>query len=323
MLRIFPVWLRLVCILFLLLAQLGCLPSRPLSLTLGTNLWPGYEPLYLARERGLLSADRVLLIELLSASEVMRAFRNGAIDAAALTLDEVIMLRAAGFRPVIVQIADISAGADVIMARPGMTKMADLRGHRVGVEATALGAYLLSRALKLHNMKPEDIEVVRLEVNEHRDAFLRGEVDAVVTFDPVRQQLLEAGAVQVFDSSMLPGEIVDVLVVREALLDSHDDAIQHLIHAWQASLELVRQQPHASASLMARRLKLTPDDIMASYQYLEMPGWQRSRELMGQGEARSRLQQQAERLADSMYQHHLIDELPNLEGLIYSRYPDA
>lgn len=110
--------LQILCLLLIPFLVTACLSPPPSPVKLGTNLWPGYEPLYLAREQGYLSGDSVALVELLSASEVMRAYRNGAIDAAALTLDEVISLREAGLRPVIVQVADISNGADVILARP-------------------------------------------------------------------------------------------------------------------------------------------------------------------------------------------------------------
>src|SRR5690554_1162347 len=138
----------------------GCLSAPEEPLRLGTNVWPGYEPLYLAREQGDLSAGQVALVELLSASEVMRAYRNGAIDAAALTLDEVISLRAAGLRPVVVQVTNISAGADVILVRQNVERMQDLRGKRVGVEATALGMYMLTRALALNGMTLEDVHIV-------------------------------------------------------------------------------------------------------------------------------------------------------------------
>lgn len=319
--KIWPAWFRLGCLLPLLVLLTSCQSSPTMPLKLGTNLWPGYEPLYLAREHGLLLADQVVLVELLSASEVMRAFRNGAIDAAALTLDEVITLRSMGMAPVIVQVADISAGADAILARQGIHSIADLRGKRIGVEATALGAYMLSRALEMHQLASQDVEVVRLEVNEHRAAFLRGDIDAVVTFDPVRHQLMEAGAVNIFDSSQIPGEIVDVLVVREELLGSHHAQVQHLIQAWQQSLELIRRQPERSARDMARRLKMTPDEVLHSQSEMQLPGWESSRELMRLPQ--SPLQQQAEKLATNMHQHRLIDLIPDLEGLVYSRYPDA
>ncbi|MBV0932602.1 ABC transporter substrate-binding protein [Marinobacterium weihaiense] len=307
-----------LCVLAAVLA--GCLSAPAPVLKLGTNVWPGYEPLYLAREQGVLDARQVGLVELLSASEVMRAYRNGAIDAAALTLDEVITLREMGMRPVIVQVADISAGADVILARPGLTRVEDLRGRRVGVEGTALGAYMLSRALTLNGMNLNDVTPVQLEVHEHQQAFVSGSVDAVVTFDPVRSQLLEAGAVPVFDSSQIPGEIVDVLVVREQLLHSHHAQIQHLIQAWQASLVRLKADPEAAARIMATRLKLPPDEVLQGLGQLEMPGGDASAALMIG--APPVLMQQADRLASLMREHGLIQQQPDLEGLIYSRYPD-
>ncbi|PSL12480.1 NitT/TauT family transport system substrate-binding protein [Marinobacterium halophilum] len=314
------------CLLWLpsvlsLLLITGCLSAPTPPIKLGTNLWSGYEPLYVGRAQSLLAEDEVALVELLSASEVMRAFRNGAIDAAALTLDEVISLRHSGLKPVIIQVADISRGADVILGREGMRTVSDLRGQRVGVEATALGAYMLSRALSLHQLSLDEIDVVHLEVNEHRDAFLRGTVDAVVTFEPVSQQLLEAGAVSLFDSSMIPGEIVDVLVMREGLLDSHHHQIQHLITAWQQSLVWIREHPDAAAAQMSKRLKLTPAEVLQSQSLLEMPNAARSADMM-RGSP-SALRRQAEALAASMHAHKLIDTLPDLEGLVYSRYPDA
>ena len=56
---------------------LGACEQTPHPLRVGTNVWPGYEPLYLAREQGYLSEDAVRLIELPSATDVMSAFSHG------------------------------------------------------------------------------------------------------------------------------------------------------------------------------------------------------------------------------------------------------
>lgn len=294
----------------------GCLSAPEEPLRLGTNVWPGYEPLYLAREQGDLSAGQVALVELLSASEVMRAYRNGAIDAAALTLDEVISLRAAGLRPVVVQVTNISAGADVILVRQNVERMQDLRGKRVGVEATALGMYMLTRALALNGMTLEDVHIVHMEVNEHRNAWLSGQVDAVVTFEPVRRQLLDEGAVILFDSSMIPGEIVDLLVVRESLLESRQEQIHHLITAWNRALERLEQSPKESARIMAARLGGSEKDVLSSLQQLELPVRPLTQDDV------SWLQRQAERLALLMLEQGLLQQMPDLNGLVYRGYSE-
>lgn len=287
-------------------------------LKLGTNLWPGYEPLYIARNLDLLSEQDVALVELPSASEVMRAFRNGAIDAAALTLDEVINLRLMGLEPVIIQVTNISMGADVILARPGIDSLEALKGKRVGVEASALGAYMISRALEINEMSLADIVMVPLEVNDHVQAFRRGEVDALVTFDPVPQQIGVDQAERLFDSSSLPGEIIDVIVVRQNLLEHQQ--VRRIIEAWNRTLAFMEAEPERSAAMMSERLGVSPQLVLQSLEGLELPRRAETAELMS-GKAPP-LEQQLRRLAAIMQANGLIDDIPELEGLVYSRYPE-
>src|SRR5215471_19764041 len=91
---------------------------------------------------------------------------------------------------------------------------------RWSVESSALGAFVLSRALAINGMQASDVNVVHLESNEQPEAFAKGQVDGAVTFDPYRGQFLRAGANTLFDSSQIPGEIVDLLAVRESVIDS-------------------------------------------------------------------------------------------------------
>jgi hypothetical protein len=68
----------------------GC-DEAPVPVRIGSNLWPGYEPLYVLRERGMLPPG-LRLVELVSASQVMRGIRNGLLDGGGLTLDEALRL---------------------------------------------------------------------------------------------------------------------------------------------------------------------------------------------------------------------------------------
>ena len=90
------------------------------ALRIGTNVWIGSEPLYLARELGKLDPAAIQLVEYPSASEVLRAYRNQAIDGMVISLDELLVLSAEGQQPRIILVADVSHGADVVVGRPGM-----------------------------------------------------------------------------------------------------------------------------------------------------------------------------------------------------------
>src|SRR5215831_16268269 len=207
----------LACVALALAA--GCARESEPPLRIGTNVWIGSEPLYLARELGQLDPKVVQLVEYPSASEVLRAFRNQAIDGMVISLDELFGLVADGFDPRIILVVDVSNGADVVVGRTGMRTMRDLAGKSVAVESSALGAFMLSRALAVNGMQAGDVNVVHLESNEQPVAFEKGQVDGAVTFDPYRAQFLRAGGVTLFDSTQIPGEIVDLIAVRASAFD--------------------------------------------------------------------------------------------------------
>ncbi|MBA4260724.1 MAG: ABC transporter, partial [Comamonadaceae bacterium] len=92
----------------------------------GLNAWVGYDPLVLARDLHLLDVQQVKLVELASSSETLRHFRNGLIDAAALTLDETLRLADAAQDVRLVAVLSVSAGADVVMTAPEIRTPAQL-----------------------------------------------------------------------------------------------------------------------------------------------------------------------------------------------------
>jgi len=309
--RILPAFLFLG--LSLGLACCGDLPPPPLSI--GTNVWPGYEPMYLARDMGWMAPHDGRMVEFEDSPEVMRALRFGAIDAAALTLDEALRLRADGVPLRIVLVMDQSNGADVLLARPGIKTLADLKGKRIGVEVGAVGSYMLHRALAKAGLSENSVHIVPMDVNAHEAAYRSGKVDAVVTFEPERTHLIAAGAHVLFDSSEIPGEIVDVLVVRpEALKRRHHRQWAHIMGAWFHALAYLHDHPEDAAKHMALRLRLTPQEVLAACRRLSFPDVQENRHLM-QGSP-APLIQVAGRMSVLMREHGLIAHQPDLDGLV-------
>lgn len=119
-------------VLTLALGLSACQPPPEPPLRLGSFGWPGYEPFYLAEELGFYDGTAVKFADYTSATAILQAFRNGALDAATLTLDEVLLLADQGHHPRIALVLDASHGADAILGRPGLKTLADLRDRRVG-----------------------------------------------------------------------------------------------------------------------------------------------------------------------------------------------
>ena len=263
-------WLAVACLAGLVVA--GCAKRADQPVRVGINTWPGYEPFFLAKGLGYYDQTGITLVDYPSASEEIRAFQEGALEAATLTMDEVFLLEEKGQHVRVVLIIDTSAGGDVILGKPEFQSLTDLKGKRVGAETSALGGFVLARALDQAGMSPQDIQIVPIEMSEHEQAFTEGRVDAIVTYEPARGNLLRAGAHQLFDSSQIPKEIVDVLIVREEALSKADATLQALIQGWFRALTYLREQPLDAARRIAPRQGVSPEQFLESLKGLHIPG---------------------------------------------------
>lgn len=286
-------------------------------LRVGTTLWPGYEPLYLAKEMNAYKED-IRMIEYPSTSEVLRAFKNHTLEVAALTLDEVVLLAESNVPVEIILVLDISEGADVIMARPAVKNMQGLIGARVAVESTAVGAYTLSRALEVHNINISQVSLVNVENSSHKDAYMNNTADAVVTYEPVRTQLLNEGAIEIFNSTEIPGEIVDVLVVHQDTTESHKDELTDVLKGWFKALKEMKNEPDRSFTFVASRMKVTPSEAKESYIGLSLPSLVKNKAMLSPPTAS--LEKTFNRLTQHMKNSGLILPGTNPKAILNSQF---
>jgi len=236
----------------------GCRAEPEPPLRIGTVFWPSSELLFLAQEYGWLNTSAFRLVEFVDDGEVMRAFRNHAVAAAWLSMDELLTVAQSGaVDPVILFISDESRGGDAVVAQPDLITPTDLKDRRVAVQINSVNAYLLDRALKQAGLAASDVRLVNLPPYRHLAAFRRREVDAVVTYEPVRSQVVDAGGVELFSSSSTPFQVLRVLVIRRDYLESHASQADALCTAWQRAVSEVVASAQARGWI-ANRLGTTP-----------------------------------------------------------------
>jgi NitT/TauT family transport system substrate-binding protein len=265
------------------LSLTGCSKTEPL-LRIASNVWPGYELLYLARHLGYFNDQEIRLTEVPSATVCIQLLAAGSVEGAMLTLDEVLTARADGLDLRVIAVLDVSLGADVLLARPGIESLQDLKGKRIGVEQSAVGAVMLDAVLQKAELGPADIDAVYMKVNNHRDAYNRGEVDALISFEPVKTQLLQQGAKLLFSSAETPGRIIDVLAVLPSAIDKNRLSLSKLVAAHFQARQYFLEHPQQASTVVAERLQLAPADVPASYRGLELPDLQQNRAYL-QGDA--------------------------------------
>ena len=292
-------------ILFCLFSLPSCTTGPEPVLRVATNVWPGYESLYLARSLGFYDKSPIRLVEMTSASQVSHAFRNGTVEAAALTLDETLgLMQDGGIDLRVVLVMDISDGADVLLADARINNLQGLRGKRVGVENTATGAVVLDAALQSAGLNAKDVTIVPMTVNDHLSAWKSGEIDAVVTFEPVRSALLNLGGRELFNSSQIPGRILDVLVVRADALESHRSALKTLISGYFAALGYLTQYPQDAAARIAPRMAVDDQQVLSQFKGLKLPSLEDNRKWLS-GSAPLLFKSAAD-LSSLMREHQLL-----------------
>lgn len=298
--------------------SLSCSNDSSHPLLIGTNVWPGYEPLYLARELGYLDNSKIKLLEYNSASQGIRNYRNNLINAAALTLDEVLLLNNSGIDTRVVLVMDISNGGDVIVSKSDIKSFEKLKGRKIGVEKSALGAYTLARALELNNLSLNDIQTVNIDVSQHESEFDKGNIDAVVTFDPVRSKLLAKGGNIVFDSTQIPGEIVDVLIVRGDYIDDNPEIVRNLIKAWFKALEYMNTKPEEAYRIMSSRMNLSLKETRDSYNGLVLPNININNSMLFDSSSPNNLLKTSEKLTKIMKSQNILNGNPDNKKLFYN-----
>ncbi len=234
---------------------------------MGVPSWVPAEFAFVARDLGFFNDQDVELVQYGSPIELSRHFREGSLDAAALTLDFVPYWALSTASLDVVFVIDVSQGADGVVAIPEIPDLAGLRGKRIGVEASPLAAHVLLRALRAGGLATRDVETVSVDSDDQADAFRSGRMDAVVTHEPDRSRLLAGGASSLFDSTRTPGQIVDVLVVRSATANERGEALLRLIDGWLAAFARLQDDRAATVARLASGLSLdvaTVDRALAS-----------------------------------------------------------
>ena len=163
-------------------------------------------------------------------------------------------------------------------------------------------------------MQASDVNVVHLESNEQPSAFEKGLVDGAVTFDPYRRQFLRAGANTLFDSTQIPGEIVDLLALRKTAFSKQPNAIQALLTGWFDAIDYIRREPKDAARRMGIRQQTSGEEFLEAQRGLQIPNREENLRMLG-GTA-PELVVTGRRLMALMVDAKLLRAALDIEGLL-------
>jgi len=239
----------------------------PVPITVTMTSWVGYGLFHLAEQQGFFDQHGVDMTIKVVEDEANNpaALASNQIQGDLTTVDTNVRSIAAGVDLLQVIAVDDSNGADGIVGTADIQSVNDLAGKKVGVKVGATSYVFLLSVLKDAGMTVDDIQVVDMNPGEAGTAFVAGQLDAAVTWEPFLSKATQReGGHVVISSADAPGLIVDSLTIRRDWVEAHPEAVTALIQAYNQAYEFWKSNPDQAWPIMADSQGISVDDYKAA-----------------------------------------------------------
>src|SRR5580698_9425972 len=244
------------------------LAEKKTEFNIAWTIYVGWMPWPYAAESGIVKkwADKygikINVTQINDYVESINQYTAGKFDGVTVTnMDALTIPAAGGVDTTAIIMGDYSNGNDGVVLKKGKT-LSDIKSEKVNLVELSVSHYLLARGLSTVKLQEKDIKTVNTSDADIVAAAKSPDTTAVVTWNP---QLLEVksdpGATLVFDSSKIPGEIEDLLVVNTETLKDNPDFAKALVGIWYETIALMKEQSDKGKAAREAMAKLSGTDL--------------------------------------------------------------
>jgi NitT/TauT family transport system substrate-binding protein len=244
-------------------AASAAMPAGP-TLKIAYSDWPGWVAWEVAIQKGWFKEAGVNVeFKWFDYVPSMDAFTANKVDAVAVTNGDALVTGNGGGKSVCIVANDYSDGNDMIVAKPGIKSMTDLKGKKIGVEVGFVDHLLLLNALKANKMTEKDVKIVNVKTDDTPNALKSGTVDAIAAWQPNSGAALKElpGSTQIYTSADVKGLIYDHLCVSPRSLAENRAEWLKVVKVWFRVADFIADPANLdeAAKIMSARVGLTPD----------------------------------------------------------------
>ena len=240
----------------LTLAILSPLTLAKDSFSVCWSIYVGWMPWDYAHTSGIVKkwADKydikIDVVQINDYIESINQYTAGKFDGCTMTnMDALTIPAASGVDSTALIVGDFSNGNDGIVLK-GKKDLKDIKGQKVNLVELSVSHYLLARGLNSVGLSEKDLSVVNTSDADMVAAYTTKNVTSVVTWNPLLSEITEMpNSHKVFDSSKIPGEIIDLMVVNTKTLEENPAFGKALTGAWYEMMALVRSDEKVRAAL--------------------------------------------------------------------------
>lgn len=227
--------------------------------TVAWSIYVGWMPWGYLEDSGIMDkwADKygidVEIVQINDYIESINQYTAGAFDGVSATnMDTLSIPAGGGVDTTALIVGDYSNGNDAIILK-GEGGLADLAGKPVNLVELSVSHYLLARGLDSVGLSERDLDgVINTSDADMIAAYATDDVEAVVTWNPLVSAIMEdPGANKIYDSSDIPGEIIDIMFVNTETLEANPDFGKALTGAWYEVMSLMEAGDEEALTAMA------------------------------------------------------------------------
>ena len=235
------------------------------SLKIAYSDWPGWVAWEIALQKGWFKEAGVdVQFMWYDYAPSMDAYSTGKADACCMTNGDALVTGSSGKPSVGILLNDFSSGNDMIVAKPGIDSVKELKGKKVGVEIGLVDHLLLERALEVSGLKDTELTLVNTPTNETPQVLAAGAVDAIAAWQPNSGQALKTvqGSKPIFTSAEAPGLIYDLLYVSRESLEKNHQEWAKVVAVWYRIVDYLEDPANLDEALkiLAARDNVKPEE---------------------------------------------------------------
>ncbi len=244
------------------------------KVNIGISGWTGFAPITLAAQAGIFKKNGVdATIKKIPQQTRHLAIASGDIQCAATTVETWLVWNANGVATKQIFQLDKSYGADGMAARANVGKIADLKGKTIGSQAPGTSPYfVMAWMLKKNGLTPKDLTVVSIDPGPAAQAFLAGQYDAVMTYEPYLSSIRakpEAG--KIIATTLDYPVVMDTFGCTPKYLAENGRAARAMTQSYFEALEMIAKDPKKAYEIMGADVKQSGEQFGNSAKYLR---WQ-------------------------------------------------
>jgi NitT/TauT family transport system substrate-binding protein len=250
-------------------AQTALAAAEKSSFNVAWSIYVGWVPWDYADQSGILKkwatkyGLKIKLTQVNDYVESINQYTAGQFDACVMTnMDMLTIPAAGGVDSTALIVGDFSNGNDGVVLKGKGKKLEDIKGQKINLVELSVSHYLLVRGLTSVGLRERDVKIINTSDADVVAAFSTPASTAVVTWKPQLSTILAMPDAQlVFDSSKIPGEILDLMVVNTATLGANPKLGKALVGAWYETLAVMLKNDAAAKAAQTAMAKASGTDV--------------------------------------------------------------